>query len=255
MTQFMFFALAGMVATGVQPAADAPASKPVLIVLTSHGMKGDTGQPTGFYLSEVTHPLAVFEQAGLKVEFASVRGGEPPVDGLNLDDPVNARYWNDEAFRSAIRDTPSVDTIDTARYSAVLYAGGHGTVWDFPDSVGVQRIGREIYEAGGVVGAVCHGPSALVNLKLSNGRYLVEDKQVAAFTDEEERAVKLENVVPFLLASTLQKRGADHRAASNWQSQVVTDGRLVTGQNPQSAHGVGEEMTRLILEHGKTAMP
>ncbi len=228
-----------------------PQFKPVLIVLTSHGLKGDTGQPTGFYLGEVTHPLAVFEQAGLAVEFASVQGGEPPVDGLDLDDATNARYWNDANFRAAIRSTPSVDTIDPSRYSAVLYAGGHGTVWDFPESAGVQRIGREIYEAGGVVGAVCHGPSALVNLKLSDGRYLVEGKELAAFTDEEERAVKLEEVVPFLLASSLQQRGAIHRPAPNWQSQVVTDGRLVTGQNPASAAGVGEAMLSAIRHIGK----
>ena len=238
MTSLFTLAFAGMVASAVQPAA--PADKPILIVLTSHGVKGDTGQPTGFYLGEVTHPLAVFEAAGLKVEFASVQGGEPPVDGLDLNDAVNARYWNDETFRAAIRNTPSVDSVDASRYSAVLYAGGHGTVWDFPDSAGVQRIGREIYDAGGVVGAVCHGPSALVNLKLDDGRYLVDGKNVAAFTDDEERAVELENVVPFLLATTLQQRGAIHHAAGNWQVKVVTDGRLVTGQNPQSAHAVGE---------------
>ncbi len=249
MTSFFSLAFAGMVAGAVQPAAKA--DKPVLIVLTSHSVKGDTGDPTGFYLGEVTHPLAVFEAAGLKVEFASVQGGEPPVDGLDLNDPINARYWNDETFRNAIRTTPSVDSIDPARYAAVLYAGGHGTVWDFPDSAGVQRIGREIYEAGGVVGAVCHGPAALVNLKLSNGRYLVEGKQVAAFTDDEERAVKLENVVPFLLASTLQQRGAIHRAAGNWQAQVITDGRLVTGQNPQSAHGVGEAIVAALRDTAK----
>jgi putative intracellular protease/amidase len=244
MTSFFSLAFAGMVAGAVPPAT--PADKPILIVLTSHGLKGDTGDPTGFYLGEVTHPLAVFEAAGLKVEFASVQGGEPPVDGLDLNDPVNARYWNDASFRAAISTTPSVDSIDPARYSAVLYAGGHGTVWDFPDSTGVQRIGRDIYEAGGVVGAVCHGPSALVNLKLSDGRHLVEGKQVAAFTDDEERAVKLESVVPFLLASTLQQRGAIHRPAANWQSQVVTDGRLITGQNPQSAHGVGEAIVAAL---------
>ena len=244
MTSLFSLAFAGMVAGVAQ--SSAPTDKPVLIVLTSHGVKGDTGQPTGFYLGEVTHPLAVFEAAGLKVEFASVQGGEPPVDGLDLNDAINARYWNDATFRTAIRTTPSVDSIDPARYAAVLYAGGHGTVWDFPDSVGVQRIGRDIYEAGGVVGAVCHGPSALVNLKLSDGRYLVEGKQVAAFTDDEERAVKLENVVPFLLASTLQQRGARHQAADNWQVNVVTDGRLVTGQNPQSAHAVGEAIVAAL---------
>ncbi len=221
-------------------------TKPVLIVLTSHGVKGDTGAPTGYYLSEVTHPLAVFDQAGIAVEFASVQGGEPPVDGLNLDDPINARYWNDANFRDAVRNTQSVDDVDPAQYSAVLFAGGHGTVWDFPDSAGVQRIARDLYESGGVVGAVCHGPSALVNVRLNDGRYLVDGKRVSAFTDEEERAVQLEHVVPFLLASTLQQRGATHVPAANWQSQVVTDERLVTGQNPASAHAVGEAMVALL---------
>lgn len=241
MSSLFSFAVAAMAAAATQ--TDQPsAGKPILIVLTSHGVKGDTGQPTGFYLGEATHPLAVFEAAGQKVEFASVQGGEPPVDGLDLKDPINARYWNDEGFRIAIRTTPSVASIDPSRYAAVLYAGGHGTVWDFPDNADVQRIGREIYEAGGVVGAVCHGPSALVNLKLSDGHYLVEGRQVAAFTDDEERAMKLDEVVPFLLATTLQERDATHLPAGNWQVQVVTDGRLVTGQNPQSAQAVGEAM-------------
>jgi putative intracellular protease/amidase len=255
MLSFIPLALAGMVAGGTGPspsslsASTAPkAQKPVLIVLTSHAVKGDTGQPTGFYLSEVTHPLAVFERTGLKVEFASIRGGEPPVDGLKLDDAINARYWNDPGFRDAIRNTPSVDAVDPANYSAVLFAGGHGTMWDFADSNGVQRLARVVYESGGVVGAVCHGPAALVNVKLGDGRYLVDGKRLAAFTDEEERAVQLENVVPFLLASTLVARGATHVPAPNWQAQVVTDGRLVTGQNPASAIGVGEAMTALLRD-------
>lgn len=220
--------------------------RPILIVLTSHGTKGNTGDPTGYYLGEVTHPLAVFEAAGIPVEFASVQGGEPPVDGLDLDDATNARYWNDPAFRAAIRATPKVADIDPSRYGALLYAGGHGTVWDFPENPDVQRIGRAIWQAGGVVGAVCHGPTALVNLTLDDGTYLVAGKRVAAFTDEEERAVGLEHVVPFLLASTLQQRGAIHVPAANWQAQVVTDGRLVTGQNPASAHGVGEAMVAAL---------
>lgn len=220
--------------------------RPILIVLTSHGTQGDTGKPTGYYLGEVTHPLAVFEAAGIPVEFASVQGGEPPVDGLDLDDATNARYWNDPAFRAAIRATPKVADIDPSRYGAVLYAGGHGTVWDFPEHPDVQRIGRAIWQAGGVVGAVCHGPTALVNLTLDDGTHLVAGKRVAAFTDEEERAVGLEHVVPFLLASTLQQRGAIHVPAANWQAQVVTDGRLVTGQNPASAHGVGEAMVAAL---------
>ena len=220
--------------------------KPVLFVLTSHGTKGDTGQPTGFYLGEVTHPLAELEAAGIPVEFASIQGGEPPVDGLNLDDAINARYWNDASFREAIRTTARLDDIDPARYSAIFFAGGHGAMWDFPTSAAVARVTREIYEHGGVVAAVCHGPAALVNVKLSDGRWLVDGKHVSAFTDNEERAVKLADTVPFLLASKLTERGAHHEAAPDWTAKVVIDGRLVTGQNPQSASGVGAALRDVL---------
>ena len=224
-----------------------PAPKPVLIVMTSHGVKGDTGQPTGFYLGEVTHPLAVFDAAGIPVEFASIQGGEPPVDGVELDDATNARYWNDEKFRRAIRTTLKLDDVDVGKYSAIFYAGGHGAVWDFPTSPAVQRVTREVYENGAIVAAVCHGPAALVNVTLADGSYLVAGRKVSAFTDDEERAVKLDKVVPFLLASTLSQRGAQHQPAPDWTAKTVVDGRLVTGQNPQSATGTAEAVRDLIL--------
>lgn len=222
-------------------------SRPVLFVLTSHDRKGATGQPTGYYLGEVTHPLAELDAAGIAVEFASIQGGEPPVDGLDLDDPVNARYWNDPAFRAAVADTQRLDRVDASRYAAVFFAGGHGAMWDFPGSVAVARVAREVYQAGGAVAAVCHGPAALVNVVLDDGTALVAGKRVAAFTDSEERAVGLEQVVPFLLASTLAERGALHQAAPDWTAQVVVDGRLITGQNPQSAAGVGAALRERVL--------
>jgi len=223
------------------------AIKPVLFVLTSHGTKGSTGEPTGYYLGEVTHPLAVLEDAGIPVAFASIQGGEPPVDGLDLNDVVNARYWNSTTFRNALRQTQRLGDVDPTQYSAIFFAGGHGAMWDFPGSADVSRMTRAIYEAGSMVGAVCHGPAALVNVKLSDGAYLVAGKNVGAFTDAEERAVQLDKVVPFLFASTLVQRGATHHPASDWTANVVVDGRLVTGQNPQSATGVGEAMRDLLL--------
>jgi putative intracellular protease/amidase len=221
--------------------------KPVLFVLTSHGTKGSTGQPTGYYLAEVTHPLAALEEAGIRVEFASIQGGEPPVDGLDLKDAVNAHYWNDDNFREAVRQTKRLQDVEASDYSALFFAGGHGTMWDFPDSPDVQRITREMYENNGPVGAVCHGPSALVNVTLSDGSYLVDGKRISAFTDSEERAVELDGVVPFLLASELNARGARHRPAPDWTRNVIVDGSLVTGQNPQSASGVGEALRDLLL--------
>lgn len=230
--------------TAASPASFA--GRPVLFVLTSHARKGDSGEPTGFYLAEVTHPLQQLETAGIPVEFASIQGGEPPVDGLDLQDSTNAHYWADAQFRQAIRTTARLEDVDPARYAAIFFAGGHGAMWDFAGSSAVQHVARAIYEAGGAVAAVCHGPAALVNVTLSDGSYLVAGKQLAASTDSEERAVQLEQVVPFLLASTLVQRGARHLPAADWQPQVVTDGSLVTGQNPQSATGVGQALRDLI---------
>lgn len=234
---------------------DSSASRrpPVLIVVTSRATKGSTGQPTGYYLSEVTHPLAEFEAAGLKVEFAPIEGGEPPVDGLDLNDPVNARYWNDPHFRQALRETRPVSTVDPSRYAAVFFAGGHGTMWDFPGNADVGRIARQVYESGGVVAAVYHGPAALVDVKLSDGTYLVRGHEVAAFTNAEEEAVGLTSVVPFLLETRLEERGATHRAAATFNAQVVTSGRLVTGQNPASATGVGRAVVAVLEQASSKA--
>jgi putative intracellular protease/amidase len=226
--------------------AGAAEQKPVLMVLTSHGELGGTGQPTGFFLGELTHPLEVFEKAGVPVEFASIKGGQPPVDGLDLDDEVNARYWHDKEFRAKLAATKKLADVDPADYAGVYFSGGHGTMWDFPDDASVQKTAREIYEAGAPVGAVCHGPAALVNVKLSDGTYLVEGKEVSAFTNDEEEKVGLTKVVPFLLASKLAERGAKHRPAPNFEKQVVASGRLVTGQNPASAAGVAQKMVELL---------
>ncbi len=220
--------------------------KKVLFVLTSHDRKGNTGQPTGFYLPEAAHPWAVLQAAGFDVDFVSPKGGKPPMDGADSADPVSRRFLGSQEIARKIGSTPTPDQVNAADYSAILFVGGHGTMWDFPDDQSLAKVAAAIYETGGVVGAVCHGPAALVNLRLSDGEYLVKGKQVAAFTDDEERAVNLDGVVPFLLATTLRQRGANHRPAPNWQANVVVDGRLVTGQNPASAEGVGQEIARLL---------
>jgi putative intracellular protease/amidase len=221
-------------------------AKPVLIVLTSHEALGDTGKKTGFFLSELTHPLEVFEKAGLPVEFASIQGGEPPVDGLDLEDPVNARYWNDPGFRAKLAATKKLSEVDPAGFSAVFFSGGHGTMWDFPNDPSVQKVAAALYESGSPVGAVCHGPAALVNVKLSDGAYLVAGKEVASFTNSEEETVQLEKTVPFLLATKLEERGAKHTAAADFEKHVAVDGLLVTGQNPASASGVAEKMVGIL---------
>ncbi|BCZ85603.1 dihydroxyacetone kinase (plasmid) [Paraburkholderia terrae] len=225
-----------------------PRIRPALIVLTSHGTKGDTNESTGFYLSELTHPLAVFDAAGIPVAISSIQGGEPPIDGLDLSDATNERYWNDDRFRAAIRNTRPLANVDPSRYSAIFFVGGHGAMWDFPMSADLQRITRDAFESGTtVVAAVCHGPAALVNVTLTDGTYLVANRKVSAFTDEEERAVQLDEVVPFLLGSTLVARGALYQPAPAWTRNIVADGHLVTGQNPQSATGVAQAVRDLVL--------
>ncbi|TRO38310.1 type 1 glutamine amidotransferase domain-containing protein [Pseudomonas putida] len=224
--------------------------KPILCVVTSHPIRGDSGEPTGFAMLELTHPLAVFESSNIPVEIASIRGGHPPIDFFDLSDPINARFWNDKNFRMALANSRVLDDLDPADYSAVFFAGGHGAMWDFAQNESVQEVIRQVWEGGGVVAAVCHGPAALVNAKLSDKSYLVAGKKVAAFTDAEELEVNYEKVVPFLLASTLKKRGALHQPAANWSANIVVDGRLVTGQNPASAQGVGLAIIDLLKGEG-----
>ncbi|SDH59899.1 Putative intracellular protease/amidase [Vibrio xiamenensis] len=221
--------------------------KPVLFVLTSHKDLGQGRQDSGFYLPELTHPLHVLEEASIFTEFASIKGGLPPVYGVDLADPINAHYWNDQAFQDKLNACPALADVNSDDYSAIMYVGGHGTMWDFPDSPAVLAITREMYEQGQVVAAVCHGPAALVNVTLSDGSYLVAGKKVAAFTDSEEHAVGMVDAVPFLLESTLKERGALHQAAEDWTNNVVVDGSLITGQNPQSAAGVGEAIRDALL--------
>lgn len=219
----------------------------VLFVLTSHDTLGNTGKETGFYLPEVTHPYEAFEREGIEVEFVSPKGGKAPMIGVDLQDPLNKAFLEDSAKRAKVENTLTPAEIEPSRYNAIFFAGGHGAMWDFPNDERLAGIAAAIYEQGGVVGAVCHGPAGLLNIKLSDGSYLVAGKTVTGFTNEEEAAVGLSEVVPFSLASQLSDRGAIHTKAENFQAHVVVSDRLVTGQNPASAKGVGVEMVKLML--------
>lgn len=223
-------------------------SQRVLIAMTSHDRKGDTGQPTGAYLPEVAHPYAVFAAAGIAVDFASVRGGRVPLDGVDAKDPDSAKFLPGGELVGRLHDSIKSTAIDPDRYQAIFFAGGHGAMWDLPHDDAFARAAAKIYERGGVVGAVCHGPAALVNIKLSSGKYLVENREVSAFSNEEERAVKLDHVVPFLLQDELVSRGARYSGAPLWQAKVVVSERLVTGQNPASAKGVAEAIVRTLKQ-------
>lgn len=213
-----------------------------LIVLTSHDKLGATGRATGFHAGEAAEPWAAFRAAGYDVEVASIAGGRPPVDGRDESNETQNAFFADAELDTA----PRLADLDPSQYDIVFFAGGHGTMWDFPDDDAVRTIAGSVHDSGGVVAAVCHGPAALVNAQLADGSHLVAGKRVAAFTNAEEGIVGLTDEMPFLLADMLVDRGAEHVPGRPWTSQVVVDGRLVTGQNPQSARGAAEAVVDLV---------
>lgn len=213
---------------------DAPRA---LLVLTSNDDLGGL-RKTGYYIGEAAEPWKVLTEAGYIVDLASIAGGVPPEDGRNDDDPIQRAFLNDPRVSEQLQNTARLGDVDAADYAIVFFVGGHGTMWDFPTSPEVDRVGREVYKNGGVVAAVCHGPAALLNITLSSGEPLIAGKRVAGFTNDEEAAVGLTDVVPFLLADALTAKGATHVPGPNFTENVVADGRLITGQNPQSAAGV-----------------
>ncbi len=218
----------------------------ILFVLSSHKELGDTGKETGWYLSEAAHPWKILHEEGYEIDFVSPQGGKPPVDGYDLSDEVNNEFWNNDKYKAKIENTMTPDEVNPNDYTAIHYVGGHGTMWDFPENKQLANIASNIYENGGVVSAVCHGPAGLLNIKLSNGKNLIDGKRVAGFTNEEERAQDLQDVVPFLLEDELKERGATYEKADKWEAFVVADGRLITGQNPASATKVGEAVKKTL---------
>jgi putative intracellular protease/amidase len=222
----------------------------VLFVLTSHAQLGDTGRTTGFYLPELAHPIAHFRRTfgadGVAFTFVSPKGGAAPRDGRKADDQAQQQLFADPALVEQLQHTLTPDQVDPSQFDAIFFVGGHGTMWDFPDNQALATIAARIHDQGGVVAAVCHGPAALVNVRRADGRYLVADRSVSAFTDDEEQAVGLASVVPFLLETTLRERGARIVRAPRWAPMVSVDDRLVTGQNPASAIGVADAVSALL---------
>lgn len=224
-----------------------PITERVLIVLTSHQQLGTTGKPTGFWLSELTHPYYLLEDAGYQIDIVSIQGGEAPIDPASIDkDPVNTRYFSDSRLQEKVKRTVALSTVSGNEYHAVLFSGGHGTMWDFPGNIAISRITTNIYQRGGIVAAVCHGPAALVKVQGSDGKPLIAGKRISLFTNDEEDAVQLSDVVPFSLEDEIGKCGAKIVKGNPWVSTVSVDSRIITGQNPQSAHDVGREMVTLL---------
>lgn len=220
-------------------------AKSILFVVTSHGKLGKTGEATGLWLEELAAPYYAFIDAGYHVDIVSIAGGPVPIDprsraDLGQNPPSVERFLADPEAMEAIEDSRSVGNVNGTIYAAVFLPGGHGTMWDLPDSHPLAELIAETYESGRVVAAVCHGPAGLVNVRLSNGDPLVKGREVSAFTDSEEAAVGLTKAVPFLLESKLAELGAIIRSGPDFEPFAVVDENLVTGQNPPSSEKVAQ---------------
>lgn len=224
--------------------------KKVLIVLTSADKMGSTDTPTGWYLPEMAHPYKVLLDAGIEVDVMSPKGGKSPVDQGSVqafkDDPVCQWFQKDAKAQQFVNNTKTPSQVKASDYSAVLYPGGHGPMFDLATDTTIAKIAAEIYEKGGPVAAVCHGPAALVPIKLSNGDSLVKGKKVTSFSNTEEDAVKLTALMPFPLETKLGQLGGVYSKADNWQEYVVVDGKLITGQNPASSTLLGKELVKQL---------
>lgn len=243
---FLFSLIGLLPFSGLQ--ADAHKDKPILIVVTNHGEMGDTGTKTGYFLTEVAHPWHVFKEAGYEVEFASPKGGLAPMDpkSFDLSDPINRKLWEDLEMVQSLVHTKALPSLDLSRYAAIFFAGGHGTMWDFPTDPSVSKAVRVFFESDRPVAAVCHGPAALVNVTLSDGTHLLKGRQVNGFTNEEEEAVELTDVMPFLLETRMKEAGAEFSESPPFEAHVAVDGLLVTGQNPASATRTAEKVVEAI---------
>jgi putative intracellular protease/amidase len=216
-----------------------------LLVMTSHDRLGDTGRTTGAYMSEIVDAWQVFAGAGYQVDLASVRGGRPPLEAVRPDDARHSAFLDDPEMKVRLASTLRVGDAAAKDYAVVFLAGGHGAAWDFPYDEDLAVFIRDMYESDGVVAAVCHGPAALVNATRSDGTPLVAGLRLTAFTNDEERAVGMTAIVPFLLADRLAERGAAYVGGPSFIPLVVTDGNLVTGQNPASATEVARRALTL----------
>jgi putative intracellular protease/amidase len=217
----------------------------ILIIVSNANAIGSYNRRTGTFLPEVAHPYAEFEKAGYQIDFASLTGDTPYLDALNLaDDPDNLRFLTGKGWAD-MQHAAKLSDVNVSAYDAIFVPGGLAPMVDMPEAPLLKKIVAETYERGAVVGAVCHGPVSLLNVKLSDGQYLINGKNITSFTTEEEDNYARKDV-PFDLQTALTAQGAIFHTAAPWSANSIADGRLVTGQNPASAKGVGEKMVAIL---------
>jgi putative intracellular protease/amidase len=211
----------------------------ILMVLTSHDRLGDTGRKTGFWLEEFAAPYYVFKEAGAEIVIASPKGGQPPLDPKSnepdFQTDLTRRFEADPAAVAALAASVPLSSVSAADFDTVFYPGGHGPLWDLAEDPVSIRLLEAFHGAGKPLALVCHAPGVLRRVRKPDGRPLVEGKKVTGFTDTEEEAVGLTHVVPFLVEDELKRLGGLFSKAADWAPYVVTDGQLITGQNPASS--------------------
>ncbi|WP_107759423.1 type 1 glutamine amidotransferase domain-containing protein [Dickeya sp. Secpp 1600] len=228
-----------------EAAQDTQKQEKILIVVSSLDKKTEN-LVGGFWFPELTHPVKVFDKAGLDFDIASPKGGLAPFDGFDLKDQASLDFWTNPRHRNKLGQTIKLSDIDPSKYSAILLVGGHGPMWDFVNNAELSRIARAMYENNDIISAVCHGPAGLINVKLSNGENLIKGRRLTGFTAEEEVSRQYDKIVPFELESALEKGGARFEQAPIFENKVVVDGRLITGQNPASATALGEAVVKAL---------
>jgi putative intracellular protease/amidase len=222
----------------------------IVIVLTSHDQLGDTGHKTGFWLEEFAAPYYVFKDAGADITLASPLGGQPPLDPKS-DEPdaqtaATERFRNDRQAQDALANTVKLSNVNPADFDAVFYPGGHGPLWDLAEDSDSISLIEAMYAAGKPVAAVCHAPAVLRHAKAGDGAMLIQGKAITGFSNSEEEAVQLSQVVPFLLEDELKTKGGLYSKAADWHPHTVVAGKLITGQNPASSEPAAEALLAML---------
>ena len=224
--------------------------KKVLVVVTNVSKYETTERPTGLWLSEAVHFVDVIEKAGIEIDYVSSKGGYTPIDPHSLEAAsmslLDWEYYTNHNFMNKLGNTLSVDEVNPSDYDVIYYTGGHGVIWDFPNDSKMQEVAKNIYENGGIVSAVCHGLAGLLNIKLSNGKNLIEGVKVTGFSNTEEEAVGVTKLVPYLTETELVNRGANYVKVCDWAEFAVEEKRIVTGQNPASGAAVAREVLNIL---------
>lgn len=228
-------------------------SKKILVVLTSVAKYPNLNRATGLWLGEAVHFVKEVQEAGYDVDYVSPEGGYTPIDPHSLAqaDATDWEWYQKKEFMNRLGTTLKPSQVNPDDYVAIYFTGGHGVIWDFPDNQELQAISQKIYENGGFVSSVCHGALGLLNIQLSDGTLLIKGKKVTGFSNEEEKLVELDKVVPFLTETELVKRGAVYKKADQpWAPFALEDTRVITGQNPASGGAVADRLLTVLGKKG-----